>query len=70
MSDFSRNLARLRAEKQMTQEELAKRIGISQAAIWQYENGAATPKIEIAVKLAKCLGTTVECIVKGDDENG
>lgn len=60
MSDFSRNLLRLRAEKNLTQEELAKRVGITQAAIGQYEKGAASPKISIAVMLAQTLGVSVE----------
>lgn len=70
MGNFPNNLANLRIKKQLTQEGLAKRIGISQSAIWQYENGEATPKIEIAIKLAECLGTTVEMLVKGGENNG
>lgn len=67
---MSERFSRLRMAKNLTQEELARRVGVSQAAIWQYENGTATPKIEIAVNLAKCLGTTAEILMKGDDENG
>lgn len=63
MGVFAENLARLRTEKQITQEELARRVGVSQSAIWQYENGDATPKISIAVALAKQLGTTCEVLV-------
>lgn len=65
MSVFSRNLLRLRVAKQLTQEELAKRVGITQAAVGQYENGTASPKIAIAVKLAKNLGVTVEELYNG-----
>lgn len=57
---FSKNLAKLREQMKISQEVLAKKCGITQAAIWQYENGRATPKLEIAVKLADALGTTVE----------
>lgn len=70
MGNFPNNLANLRSKRQLTQEALAKRVGISQSAIWQYENGEATPKIEIAIKLAECLGTTVENLVKGGESNG
>ncbi len=68
MGVFAENLVRLRNEKQITQEELAKRVGVSQSAIWQYENGDATPKISIAVALAKQLGTTCEALV-GEEVN-
>ena len=63
MGVFAENIKRLRTERQITQEELAKRVGVSQTAIYQYENGDATPKISIAVALAKCLGTTCEALV-------
>lgn len=69
MGNFPNNLANLRSKRQLTQEALAKRVGISQSAIWQYENGEATPKIEIAIKLAECLGTTVENLVKGGESS-
>jgi transcriptional regulator with XRE-family HTH domain len=68
MSDFSRNLSRLRAKKKLTQEELATRVGITQAAIGQYEKGAASPKISIAVLLAKTLGVSVEELYGGSEE--
>ena len=65
MTDFSRNLATMRTEKGMTQEELAKKARISQGAIWQYENGVSTPKIGIAVNIAAALGTTCEALMSG-----
>ena len=63
MSEFAKNLVRLRTEKKLSQEELAKRVGVTQSAIWQYENGEATPKIKIAVDIARQLGVTVEALV-------
>ena len=64
MAEFAHNLARLRTEKGITQEELAKRAGVTQAAIWQYEKGLATPKVQIAVRLANILGTTCEELIQ------
>lgn len=68
MAEFSENLVRMRTEKGLTQEELAKRTGVSQGAIWQYENKLATPKIAIALALAAVLGTTCEELMNGKDE--
>ena len=66
MGEFSTNLARARTEKQVSQEELASRVGVSQAAISQYEVGSSVPKITIAVKIASVLGTTCEELMKGE----
>ena len=67
MAEFSENLVRMRTEKGLTQEELAKRTGVSQGAIWQYENKLATPKIAIALALAAVLGTTCEELMNGKE---
>lgn len=45
--------ARLAAN--MTQEELAKRIGVSKNAISNYENGVSTPKVELLCSIMKHL---------------
>jgi transcriptional regulator with XRE-family HTH domain len=54
--------------KGFSQEELAKRVGVTQAAIWQYENHLATPKIAIAISIANALGTTCEALMGGKEE--
>lgn len=68
MAEFAETLARMRTEKGFSQEELAKRVGVTQAAIWQYENRLATPKIAIAISLANALGTTCEALMGGKEE--
>lgn len=67
MTDFSRNLVTSRTEKGLTQEELAKRAEVSQGAIWQYENGISTPKIAVAINIARALGTTCEELMNGKE---
>ena len=66
MGNFRDNLRIRRLQLLMSQDELAKKIGVTQTAIWQYENGEATPKLEIALRLAKVLGMTVEQLA-GDE---
>lgn len=68
MAEFAETLARMRTEKGFSQEELAKRVGVTQAAIWQYENRLATPKIAIAISIANALGTTCEDLMAGKEE--
>lgn len=66
MGNFRDNLRNRRLQLLMSQEELAKKIGVTQTTIWLYERGEATPKIEIALRLARALGMTVEQLA-GDE---
>lgn len=63
MGKFAENLERLRMEHKLTQEELAKRVGVSQPAIAQYEAGTATPRLYVTIRLATALSTTVENLI-------
>ena len=60
MEDFAKNIRKKRTELGLTQDELARRVGVSQVAIHQYESGSAVPKMTIAVRLAKALKTSCE----------
>ena len=60
---FAESLKRERERKCMTQEQLAKKLEISQALISQYENGSTSPTVALAVKIAKVLNTTCEEMV-------
>jgi len=53
-------LKEIRLNKRITQVELAKRVGIRQQTISHYETGRAKPSLDVAVKLAKVLGVSVE----------
>lgn len=52
---FPENLKRIRIENGLSQQELAKRAGVSQTAIYQWEKGSRTPKIDAIAKLADVL---------------
>jgi transcriptional regulator with XRE-family HTH domain len=68
MGKFAENLARLRVEKDLTQDELARRVGVSQPAIAQYEKGTLTPKLYVTMRLANVFGVTIEQLVNGKEE--
>ena len=53
-------LKEIRLKKGITQVELAKHVGISQQTISHYETGRAKPSLDVAVKLAKAFGVSVE----------
>ena len=45
-----------RTEKNLTQEQVSRRIGISRAAYANIENGARNPSVAVAKRLGKTLG--------------
>ena len=50
-------LKELRIESgNMTQEQLAKKVGISRTMITEIENGNANPSVKVAKKIAAVLG--------------
>ena len=50
----------LRRERGISQEELAKRCGVSRQTINAIENNKYDPTLALAFHLAKTLGTTVD----------
>ena len=44
----------------MTQQELASKIGVSDATIGMYESGERVPKDEIKIRYASFFGKTVQ----------
>jgi len=53
-----------RAEKDLTQEELARRIGVSRKTINTLEKGHFVPSTVIALRMAQEFGCPVEEIFK------
>ena len=49
-----------RAELDVTQAELAEKIGVTRKTVNTIENGVFTPSATLAIKLAHALGLTVE----------
>ncbi len=59
-------IAALRAEKNMKQNELAERLGISAQAVSKWENDVSAPDISILPELADVLGVTVDELLTGE----
>lgn len=66
MSDkkLKNNLQEIRKEKGVTQEDLAKRVGVTRQTIICIEHGNCSPSISVALKLGKELGVCVDEIFK------
>ena len=50
----------IRKARGMNQEELAKALGVSGQTISSLENGRYNPSVELAYKLSKYFGMTIE----------
>lgn len=59
----------LRAEYDWTQEDLAKKLGISRQAVIAIEKEKYDPSLPLAFKIARLFQKSVEEIFKYDDTN-
>lgn len=57
------NLASLRKMKNISQEELANRVGVSRQAVAKWERGATTPDMENGLLLADYFGVSLDTLV-------
>ena len=63
------NLRRLRFDHdEMTQEELARRVGCTRQTIIALEQGKYVPSIELAFKIARVFGVTLEDVFQYEDK--
>ena len=60
----------LMKEQGMTQRELARRSGLTEASVCKYLSGARTPQAEAVVLLAKALGTTSDYLLSIKRDEG
>ena len=58
----------LRAERRWSQAELAARLGVSRQTVNVIENEKYDPSLELAFKIARVFGRTLEEIFEPDPE--
>lgn len=63
MLNISDKISTLRKERKWSQTELAKQIDASREIIGKYERGENLPSIEMALKMAKAFGVTVDYLI-------
>jgi len=66
-SAFSETLSSLRREKGLSQRNAAAELGISQALLSHYENGAREPKLEFVVKACNYYDVSADYILGRSD---
>lgn len=55
---FGERLKQLRQSRDLTQEDLAKRIGVTKQTISNWENGNITPALDVLITLVEFFHTT------------
>lgn len=61
-------IAQLRKERKLTQEELAKAVGVSRQTIISIENEKYTASLVLAYKIAHYFGKTIEEVFDFSEE--
>ena len=65
---LGKRIAALRHKKQMKQDELAEKLGISSQAVSKWENDQTCPDISLLPLLAKTLGISTDELLTGKKE--
>lgn len=58
-----------RKEKNLSQCELAQKVGVNQTAVSQWERGATMPSLDKAALIANALGCTIDELYGRGEEN-
>ena len=61
--DFGGNLRQLRRERNLTQQELGAKVGLSKAVVSKYENGIGYPTFDVLIQLARYFGVTTDYLL-------
>ena len=69
-SSFSRLLSQLRRESGLSQRQAASDLGVSQALLSHYENGAREPKIEFIIKVSDYYKVSTDFILGRSSDRG
>lgn len=69
-SDFALILSRLRHESGLSQRQVASELGISQALLSHYENGAREPKLEFVIKACTYYRVSADYILGRTKDRG
>ncbi len=65
---FRENLIQLRKLKNMTQEDIAEKVGVSRQAVAKWESGETTPDLDKARLIAGALGVSLDDLTNYEPE--
>lgn len=64
MAKLVTNLREVRQRAGMTQDQLAKRVGVRRETILHLENGRYNPSLKLAMDIASVFGRSVEMLFR------
>ena len=64
MDKIGQNIKFLRKSIGLTQEELAKNIGVNRAVIGSYEENRATPKLSVLQDISYFFNISIDALIK------
>lgn len=67
MLNIGERIIQLRKQQNLSQDELAKKAGVSRTIIGNYERNTNTPSIEVLLKLAKVFNVSVDYLIGEGD---
>lgn len=65
MATLGDRIKSLLSQKGMTQKELARKVGCTEAAVSHYVKGDRVPRSSVMTKIAVALGTTSDYLTEG-----
>ena len=66
---LNENIKQLRCAMNISQVELANKLGVSKQCVFNWENDNVLPSIEMLVKIAKFFNVSTDFILDLDDKN-
>lgn len=61
--NFGDKLKMLRTGQNLTQQQLATRLGVQKSGVSYYESGERTPSTDVLIKLARVFHTTIDYLL-------
>lgn len=68
--NIGQRIYKIRQQKNITQEQLAKDLAISRQAVSKWESGKAIPDIENLMYISSLYDVSLDELIKGDDKVG
>ncbi len=65
MTSVSERIKQLRTDNNLTQSELAEKVGLTYVQIGRYEKSKSNPSSDVLQKLAFTLGTSTDYLING-----
>lgn len=69
MINWKTRIRALREDADLTQKELAEKLGISERTLFRYENAISEPTITVIIKLAEFFNVTCDYLIGFDRDS-